>query len=287
MGEMADRMQRMIAEEGGEGPDGGAAAAPGTGTEDIEPDAPAGAENTDISRQGPPESIPYSRFQEVNQRYQQLKDYEQLAEYGIEADSALRLANFEASYVSDPKGTISNLIDNQQDLSAEDKAAMKALLSREVSPAGARGDDDDGEDGPALPADVVERLRYVDELRAREEAQASQTQLDHVVRHWDGMDKQDELDVPERTKLVWIQAAAGRGGYQSLEELAETARTMFLEDRDVSLGSVVQSRGTGTPRTVPGGAAAPAPPEEFKSFGDANKQIMADIAAGRLPGMNE
>lgn len=284
MGEMADRMAAAIAEDGGlgEGQDPEAAAAPGTGS-GGNPDPAAGRE-TD-TRQGPPESIPYSRFQEVNSRYQTLKDYEQLAELGIEADSALRLANFEAAYVSDPKGIISSLIENQQDLSAEDKAAMKALLSRESAPAGAQGFEEEGNGEAALPPDVQEKLAYIDQLRAERQQQDSDRQLDHVVRHWNGLDEKDSLNVPERTKLVWIQAAAGRGGYETLEQLAEAARGMYLEDRDVSLGSVVQSRATGTPRTVPGGAAAPAPPEKFTDFKDANKQIMADIAAGRLPGI--
>jgi hypothetical protein len=108
-----------------------------------------------------------------------------------------------------------------------------------------------------------------------------------VGRHWNSLDEQDGLDVPERTQLVWIQAAAGRQGYETLEQMAETARAMYLEDRDASLGSVVQTRDAGTPRTVPGGATAPTPPEKFKDFGAANKQILADIREGRLPGITE
>jgi len=280
---MADRMQAAIEAEGGLE---GGAAAPGTGTEDA-PTTPRG-DNTDTSRGGPPETIPYSRFQEVNSRYQELKAYEELEQYGIEPDSAVRLANFEAAYVQDPKGIIGTLIDSQQDLSDETKAAMRALLAPD-SRAGAQGDDDDGSaNGDAvIPPEVAQRLAYVDELRAREAEAESQQRLDLVVRHWDGLDEQDGLDVPERTKLVWISAAAGRGGYETLEQLAEAARTSYLEDRDHSLGSVVQSRDTGTPRTVPGGAAAPSPPEEFKDFGAANKQILADIRAGRLPGIEQ
>jgi hypothetical protein len=286
VGEMADRIAAQMAadSEGGDPAEPGAAAAPGTGNDDPQVSS-AGTENTG-DRSGPPESIPYSRFQEVNSRYQALKEYEALEEYGIEPDSAVRLANFEAAYVSDPKGIISSLIDNQQDLSEEQKTVMKQLLTTEA-PAGAQGDDEEGKGEVALPPDVVERLKYIDQLQAREQEAASNAQLDHVVDHWNGLDKQDNLEVPERTQLVWIQAAAGRGGYETLEQLAEVARGMYLEDRDASLGSVVQSRDTGTPRTVPGGAAAPAPPEKFADFGAANKQILADIRAGRLPGIEE
>jgi len=279
---MADRMQQRIEEDGGLE---GEAAAPGTGN-DGTPDAPAGAENAD-NRQGPPETIPYSRFQEVNSRYNELKQYEQLAEYGIEPDSAVRLASFEAAYVEDPKGIISTLIDSQQDLSDEQKSVMKSLLT-ESARAGAQGDEDEGTGEAAIPPEVAERLAYVDELRQRAEEADRQQRLDVVVRHWDDLDKQDGIDIPERTKLVWISAAAGAGAsFETLEQLAESARASYFEDRDHSLGSVVQSRDAGTPRTVPGGAAAPSPPEEFKDFGAANKQILADIKAGRLPGIEQ
>jgi len=181
MGEMADRMQAQIEADGGLE---GAAAVPGTGMED-QSRSPAGAENADNQRGGPPETIPYSRFQEVNTRYQDLKQYEALEQYGIEPDSAVRLANFEAAYVQDPKGIINTLIDSQQ-------------------------------------------------------------------------------------------------------ELSEAARQSYFEDRDHTLGSAIRSRDTGTPRSVPGSAAAQAaPPEEFKDFGAANKQILADIKAGRLPGIEQ
>src|SRR5215471_5939344 len=282
MGEMADRMQQQIEADGGLDD---AAAVPGTGMDDSQA-SPAGAENTETGSGGPPETIPYSRFQEVNRQYQELKQYEELAQYGIEPDSALRLANFEAAYVQDPKGIIGTLIDGQQDLSDETKAAMRALLV-EQSRAGAQDLEEGDPEGAVIPPEVAERLAYVDHLRQREEEADQQARLDIVVRHWDGMDKQDKVEVPERTKLVWISAAAARGGFETLEQLAEAARQSYYEDRDHTLGSAVQSRGTGTPRSVPGSAAAPAPPEEFKDFGAANKQILADIRAGRLPGIEQ
>ena len=282
MGEMADRMQSAIEADGGLDD---AAAVPGTGTEESQP-TPAGAENTDARTGGPPETIPYSRFQEVNSRYQALKGYEDLAQYGIEPDSAVRLANFEAAYVQDPKGVISSMIDSQQDLSDEQKAVMRQLLTEEAR-AGAQDVDGEGEGPAAIPPEVAQRLAQVDQIMQEREEADRQARLDIVVRHWDGLDKQDGVDVPERTKLVWISSAAAAGGFETLEQLAEAARSSYFEDRDHTLGSAVQSRGTGTPRTVPGSAAAPSPPEEFHSFSDANKQILADIKAGRLPGIEQ
>jgi hypothetical protein len=274
-------MQAQIEAEGGLEGD---AAVPGTGS-GGNPDAPAGAENTD-NRQGPPETIPYSRFAEVNGRLNELKQYEELAQYGIEADSALRLANFEAAYVQDPRGTIASLIEDQQDLTDDQKTVMRQLLT-DSARAGAQGSEDEDKDGATIPPEVAQRLAQVDQIMQERAEADSQQRLDLIVRHWDGLDEKDGLDVPERTKLVWISSAAAGGGYQTLEQLAEAARVAYLEDRDHSLGSVVQSRGTGTPRTVPGSAAAPSPPEEFKDFGAANKQILADIKAGRLPGIEQ
>src|SRR5262252_707261 len=153
MGEMADRMQAQIEADGGLE---GAAAVPGTGMEDAPP-SPAGAENTDARAGGPPETIPYSRFQEVNSRLQELRQYEDLAQYGIEADSALRLANFEAAYIQDPRGVIGSMIDSQQDLSDETKAAMRALLV-DPSSAGAQDYDDENQNGAVIPPEVAQRL---------------------------------------------------------------------------------------------------------------------------------
>src|SRR6516225_12362712 len=164
MGEMADRMQAQIEADGGLE---GAAAVPGTGMED-QSRSPAGAENADNQRGGPPETIPYSRFQEVNTRYQDLKQYEALEQYGIEPDSAVRLANFEAAYVQDHKGIINTLIDSQQDLSDETKAAMRSLLSQEADRAGAQGQGE-GEEKAVIPPEVAQRLQQVDQIIAERE----------------------------------------------------------------------------------------------------------------------
>lgn len=283
MGEMADRMAAIAAAEGGDpAAQPGAVAEPGT-----QERPPPAAEPSTTDRGGPPEAIPYARFQEVNSRYTELRPYEQLAELGIEPDSAVRLANFEAAYMADPGAVIADLIEHQQDLPAETRAAIKTLLARDAAATpgkGAQGDEGTGDD-VQLPPDVAEKLKYIDTIRARDEEADRQQRLDVVVRHWDGKDKEDGIEVPERTKLVWIQAAAGRGGYETLEQLSDAARAAYFEDRDHTLGSVVRPSGNGAPRTVPGSGAAPSEATTFKDFGAANKQILADIAAGRLPSL--
>lgn len=291
MGEMADKMQALVNEDHREGDGGdGVVAPPGTGRETVPPPA-AEPSNTEHGRQGPPETIPYSRFAEVNSRLNDLKDYETLKELGIEPDSAVRLANFEAAYSQDPRGVTSQLIDNLQDLPAETKTAIKSLLASRAAAAAGNGDgargNGDGGDTIELPEDVRKQLAYVDEIRAEREETDRQQRLDLVIRHWDQLDEADQLKTPPKTQLTFIQAAAARGGYETLEQLAEAARNDLLEYRESALGDVVQTRVAGAPRTVPGSATAPSPATEFKDFGAANKQILADIAAGRLPGIEQ
>src|SRR5262245_30066812 len=74
---------------------------------------PAGAINTDTAQgQGPPESIPYARFKEVNDRLAGLRGYEDLAQYGYDADSLRRLASFEQQYQADPIGVWRSMATN-------------------------------------------------------------------------------------------------------------------------------------------------------------------------------
>lgn len=246
----------------------------------------AGTQITD-SRQGrPPESIPYSRFTEVNGRLQQLRPWEDVAALGISPDSAVRLANFEQAYQADPEGTVAAMVD-QWDLPDAQKSALKALLKREQD--GAPQDNGQNSDTTGqLPPEVKETLDYVRELRQREVSRDAEDRLGVVVRHWQQLDEQEGVKTPDRQRLLYIQSIAGSGHqFSTLEQLAEAARGQFLEDRDVTLGSAV-NRGTGTSRSVSsGGLALPGEPLPApKSMAEARKRIEADIAAGRLPDLS-
>jgi hypothetical protein len=273
--------------------DPGGSPAQGTGEGQPTPTAPvtspAGVSNADDGSQtGPPETIPYSRFSEVNGRLRDLQPYEVLQTMGIDPDSAVRLASFEQEYMRDPRGTLSALIDQQSDLPDSQKTALKALLD----PSGSVGDvartpEGNGDDPVQLPAEDRELLDWARNARSRESEQESQARLDLVVRHWQQQDERDGITVPPRQRLLYIQGAAGSGQqFQTLEQLSDAARAQFLEDRDLTLGSAVTHRGTGTPRTVPSGGLPPTPPIVPRTMGEARKLIEADIKAGRLPDLS-
>src|SRR5262245_46832489 len=84
---------------------GAEAPASGTGetTSGDDQTPPAGAQNTDNESGGtPPETIPYSRFKEVNDAY---RPYKELSDVGYDADSLRQLAEFETSFKVDPVST--------------------------------------------------------------------------------------------------------------------------------------------------------------------------------------
>jgi len=248
----------------------------------------AGTSNTDGQTGQTPDTIPYSRFTEVNSRLQAMRPWEQIAaQYatmGIEPDSAVRLASFEQAYIQDPVGTLSAMID-QQDLPDAQKTALKALLSSQQDGALSTEPSDDSQ-APKLPDEVMEAVGWVREQRQAANDADIQSRLDFLVRHWQQRDEQDGVQgTTERQRLLYIQSAAGSGTqFSTLEELADAARTSFLEDRDSNLGSAVsQRRATGGPLAVPSGGLPPTQPIVPKTMKEARAMIDADIAAGRFP----
>jgi hypothetical protein len=203
---------------------------------------------------------------------------------GIDPDSAVRLASFEQAYISDPVGTLNAMID-QQDLPDAQKTALKALLASQQD--GALPDDQSAAgDTQQLPSEVMEAVNWVREQRLERESTDSQNRIDHMIRHWQTADEQDGIKgTTERQRLLYIRQAADSGQqFQTLEQMAEAARTSFLEDRDSNLGSAVtQTRGTGGPLAVPSGGLPPTEPIVPKNMKEARQMIEADIAAGRFP----
>src|SRR4051794_14505307 len=107
MSGMADEMRARMEADGGAGlPGGDTGASPGNAGEPPITEPPtAGSSNTDTgSGNGAPDTIPYARFKEVNDRYAELKPFEELTSFGYDADSLRRLAAFEAGYLQDPYG---------------------------------------------------------------------------------------------------------------------------------------------------------------------------------------
>jgi hypothetical protein len=282
---MADEMARRMAEDG---VDPGAAPGNEGGIPPDQQPPSAGTSNADTADGRTPETIPYARFKEVNDRYTSLKDFEELANYGYDADSLRRLAAFEASYLQDPTGTVAAMTDNL-DLPQEAKDAIREQLRAAVADGSAEGESsDDGTPAAApLPPEVQERLQYVDQLREREAEQAREAQLQAVVAAWDELDKKDEIKTPEKIKLMAISATAqGGGNWRTYEDLAKDARASLLEYRSDVLGSAVRTgRGGSPPASLPGSAPGGSPPVRFKNIREATKAAEAAIARGELPSL--
>jgi hypothetical protein len=289
---MADEMARRIAEDGGQGLPEGGAAAPGNegGSPPVQSTPPAGAINTDTSAGGgAPDTIPYSRFKEVNDRYNELRGFEELVQYGYDADSLRRLAAFEANYLNDPNGTWIAMAENL-DLPQPVMDAIKAHVS-EPPPAGdgggraEGGTPSGGEPATQLSREDRERLEYIDQLRAREADAQSDAQLASVMKAWDSLDEKDNIKTPERMKLMAISQAASAGGqFRTHEDLAKAARDYVLEYRSDVLGSAIRTgRGGSSPPPLPSGAAAGSGPVQFKNIREATKAAEAAIARGELP----
>ncbi len=288
MSSMADQ---MAARMGIESPAGDPA--PGNGTEpNVTPPPPAAEPSTtDTGGSNVPETIPYARFKEVNDR---LSSYRDLEQFGYDADSLRRLASFEQQYLTDPVGTWASLADNL-DLPQELKDALAQHLAGDATPEPGPAGGNGSEEKPTLelPPEVQKRLDYVDRLQAEREESDRMAQLDRVVEAWDNLDRQDQFAVGdehrddyERMKLMAISATAGSGvTYNSVDELAAAARQAVMGFRSSVLGEAVQRtvRG-GSPAPLPGGGSAPAPPVRFGSLKDANRAIAAAIERGELPG---
>src|SRR5262252_7575832 len=110
----------------------------------------AGTSNTEAAQGGPPESIPYARFKEVNDRLAGLRGYEDLAQYGYDADSLRRLASFEQQYQADPIGVWRSMATNL-DLPPD---VLEAINRFADAPPGVSHAEDNGQVDPTAPPPV-------------------------------------------------------------------------------------------------------------------------------------
>lgn len=289
MGNMAEELAARIEADGGDGLAGGA-----TGTRDNQPAPPPPAaepSRTDTGSDGrTPDTIPYTRFKEVNDQLSNLRPYAQFEELGYDPDSLGRLVNFEANYAKDPAGTVSVLVDNL-DLPDSRKAALKELLGSPtaVGSNGAETPTEDDDTVTQLSPEVKEALDYVKQAKLRDSQQETEGQLSEVIDHWKRMDEADGLTgdkaTPRHVMLMHISSLADGGRFATLEELAQASRKVYSDERDRLLGSAVQSSRSGSPARVPAGPPAAEAPR-FKNIKEASKAALADIQAGRLPAMN-
>jgi hypothetical protein len=266
---------------------------PGNAGANVPP--PAGASNTDTGTQGgPPDSIPYARFKEVNDRLSSLRGYEELSQYGYDADSLRRLASFEQQYQADPIGVWRSMAVNL-DLPQEVLTAINNFADAGQPPrAEGQTDGTDPATAPAVPAEVQKRLDYVDRIMQREEQEQREEALDRVVAAWDEMDNREGVTTPKRTQLTYIAAMAsrtsdGRAVYSTVEGLAQAARSARMEDRDTDLGALVQpgNANRGAPPVLPGSLPTPAGPVKFTNLREASQAAEADLLAGKLSPLTE
>lgn len=284
MGEMASQIQAAIEADpsglpgGSEAPGSEGVQAPPTPPPAAEPSTPdSGAAG------GTPETIPYARFKEVNDRYNAVKGYEDLATLGYDPDSLGQLAAFGVAYEQDPVGTWMNMADNLE-LPQEVK---DALAASNASSGRAEGEpSSDGQKPLELPPEVQQRLDYVDQLRARDEQRDRNDKLDAVVREWDRMDKQDEIETPELIKLMAISATASSGQqFQTAEAIAQAARATIVDYRSgVLQGAVSRTGRGGSPPALPGSSLPPSPGRNFGAdIKAASRAAMEAMERGELP----
>lgn len=264
----------------------GTPAAPGTGeTPGTPTGTPAEAQNTGTPQDGStPETIPYSRFKEVNDAY---RPYKELEGIGYDADSLHRLAGFEAAYIQDPYSVLGELVDGLADLPDDTKALLKEHLTPQGNadpPAGQNRDEQTPADEP--PEWAKPLLQDYTERQSASEAKAQSDQLDEVIRLWDEADAKDEVETPMNTKLAYI--AINGPHFQSVEEIASAARADAMGYRQHVLGgtrtTLRDSLASGSPHPVPGGGGVtPAPSVTPKTIAEATAAARAAIEAGTLP----
>jgi hypothetical protein len=280
---MASEIQARLDADGGAGLVDNTGVVPGSGGDPPAPVAPpAGESNTDTATGGQvPDTIPYARFKEVNDRYNDLKGFETLKEYGYDSDSLSRLAAFEAQYLQAPIETWRTMADNL-DLPQEVKDAIDAHLASGRAEGAPPANDPKP---PELSPEVKERLDYVDQLRAREQEREQQASLQRVVAAWDELDKADNVKTTERVKLMAIAAVARDGQtYSTVEDFAKAAREPTLEYRNEILGDAIQRTGRGgSPPALPGSAPVPSGAVHFKTIREASKAAEEAIKRGELP----
>ena len=273
------------------GPDQAGAPAAGTGETPAAPTPPPPAEASTVPERegGPPETIPYARFKEVNDQLAELRDYRQFGELGYDPDSLGRLVNLEASFAEDPLGTLASIIDQVDQLPEGRKEALKELIEVRPTPEsfGEEGGSTEGDD--EAPAWAKPLLEDYDSRRQSEEERANEAQLDTIISHWKQLDEKAGITTREQDMLAYIMATTSRTDLEvtSLEQLAEVARSERIAAREADLGGAVVRRGEESPLAVPAGGAAATQPVEFRNIKDASKAALADIQSGRLGGAEE
>jgi len=267
----------------------GGAPVSGTGeTSTATTDPSAGTQNTDTGQgDGPPETIPYSRFKEVNDQLGELRPYKDLQNLGYDADSLRQLAEFEAGFQADPARTWLTIADNIEQLPPEVKEAVKRHLGSAPSGDSSSQSGQSSQDGDGEPASVKElrakldRLEQSDVERQRREASDASNQiLDGVMAAWRSADEADGLKPLSEQKMLTYIIAHARST-NSPEELLRAARQEWHDTREEVLSSSMPKPGgnANAPRPVPGSGAPLNFDEPPKTLAEASMRAKARLAA--------
>lgn len=251
--------------------------APGTERE-VEPRAPEPSRDEKTDTSGPPENIPYARFKEVNDQLRELKGYSSVAEAGYDPDSVGRLVAFEQAYREDPTGTMSSVVESM-DLPDTTKNAILGLLGNGEPAHTDDEDDEEPDEPPEWAKPIIED--HSSRVKAEEDAYYNNL-LSTGINHWKTLDEKDGIETPDRIILRQIRASVDDGEYQTVEELAEAARSELMGYREATLGSALSTRRAG-PRSVPGGGVPVSEPVRFDSIQEASKAAELAISRGELP----
>lgn len=235
----------------------------GTGEGAPEPGSSAGTENTDTSHgNGPPETVPYSRFKEVNDQLGELRDFKPLRDVGYDADSLRSLVEFEASFRANPTQTWLSVAEQIEELPPELKDAIKKHAGGPPSSSSppASGKTEGGEERPSWAQELYEKVSETDKrLSAREQADqsaANSQMLDNLMADWRKADEAAGLKSPgDSSMLTFIMAHANSGTASTLGEILEAARGEWMTLREETLDSTIRPGSSGAPRSVPGGGA--------------------------------
>lgn len=264
----------------------GGAPVSGTGeTPAVTPDSSAETLNADTGQEGgPPDTIPYSRFKEVNDELGSLKSYRELSQLGYDADSLRQLAEFEAGFQADPVQTWLQVAGNIDQLPPELKEQVKRHLDNPSSVGGSEPvtAPQEGEipEWAKSMTQKVEGLSAVESERQQREVQeANNRLLDGVISGWKSLDEDSGMKtIDERKMLTFIVGHARSSA--SPEELLTNARNEWLELREESLGDAIKPGGNaGAPRSVPGSGAPLNTQEPPKTLAEASIRAKARLEA--------
>jgi hypothetical protein len=210
-----------------------------------------------------PETIPYSRFKEVNDAYTELKPYKELSDVGYDANSLRQLAEFEAGFRADPVATWFSIASQIEGLPQEIKDMAQRHLTGSAVEAATDGAGDSQDGGEDMPDWAQKLMKENAELKQRESAreereisQANTQLLDGIMEQWRAADAADDLKSPDERKMLTFIVAHARGS-GNVEDILKKARGEWLELREDVLGSSIKPGGNaGAPFSVPSGAGS-------------------------------